>query len=566
MTMESSNSTKMSIDELQARGDHFTRQLIKEKQRFSTLLAEREANNIKIAEIRESNKQKAMSLLNKYATTPNDAYHRVDGLNPSKLAEENQKKKVKQMESTLDKALLKQGEVHTENEAIKFKIDELRRKIYNNAKNKERMEKELVDVKEDVEEMLKRAAVVATERERLVDRRQQVLQHDNEKQKAFDKEYNEVCLLIAKQAESLAESVAKAADSVTAQLNIADDSGGMSSPGPDTVDDTKRLEDKIAALDLEYEATQSNLRDVMQKIQDFEDKFKELRAVSGLSSIDDIVSTFTKNEDERFSMFNYIQSVHNDCDKTMEHAAKVRDEIRKYRTAIMSEESSRAATMNIYSDSLQEVEREREQLSESAIEVRRTIESISHRVTALFFKLKCNELKLEDAGLVPKNGVPSLRQSDDRKLANIGGGEVSEQNILNLMELIEIRSIQIVEAFQNQMAASKRSRRHSLILVSILYSFSSFDSQVDSRIHSSVQAPTMFSQAIANVQRDNDSAEDVSSDKSGSEAESSDDGGDEGFQHLISLDGLRREEGARVTMHHRATMLVKPQETTTTQN
>jgi hypothetical protein len=73
----------------------------------------------------------------------------------------------------------------------------------------------------------------------------------------------------------------------------------MSSPSPDNVDDTKRLEDKIAALDLEYEATQSNLRDVMQKIQVFEDKFKELRAVSELSSIDDIVSTFTKNEDER---------------------------------------------------------------------------------------------------------------------------------------------------------------------------------------------------------------------------------------------------------------------------
>ena len=559
MTMESSSNTKMSIDELQARGDHFTRQLIKEKQRFATLLAEREGNNIKIADFRESNKQKAMSLLNKYTTTPNDSCHRVDGLNPSKLAEENQKKKVKQMESTLDKALLKQGDIHTENEAIKFKIDELRRKIYNNAKNKERMEKELVDVKDDVEEMLKRATIVATERERLVDRRQQVLQHDNEKQKAFNKEYNEVCLLIAKQAESLAESVAKAADSVAAQLSISD--RGMSSPGPDNVDDTKRLEDKIAALDLEYEATQSNLRDVMQKIQDFEDKFKELRAVSELSSIDDIVSTFTKNEDERFSMFNYIQSVNNDCDKTMEHAAKVREEIKKYRTAIMSEESSRSATMNIYKDSLQEVERERAQLSETAIEVRRTIESISHRMTALFFKLKCHELKGdEEREMAPKNG----RQSDDRKLANIGGGEVSEQNILNLMELIETRSIQIVEAFENQMAASKRSRRHSLILVSCILS-RTFDSFFDSCIHSLVQSPTMFSQAIANVQRDNDSNEDVSSDKSGSEAESSDDGGDEGFQHLVSLNDIRREEGARVTMHHRATMLVQPQENDATQ-
>ena len=122
--MENCNKTKTSIDKLQSRGDQFTRQLIKEKQRFATLQAEREANNDKIAEIRESNKLKAMSLLNKYTATPNDAYHRVDGLNPSKLAEENQTKKKKQLESTLDKALLKQGGVQTENEAIKFKIDE----------------------------------------------------------------------------------------------------------------------------------------------------------------------------------------------------------------------------------------------------------------------------------------------------------------------------------------------------------------------------------------------------------------------------------------------------------
>jgi len=53
--------------------------------------------NDKIAALRDSNKRKAMCLLNKYTTTPNDAYHRVDGVNPTMLAENNQKKIVKKI-------------------------------------------------------------------------------------------------------------------------------------------------------------------------------------------------------------------------------------------------------------------------------------------------------------------------------------------------------------------------------------------------------------------------------------------------------------------------------------
>ena len=459
MDRQDRNRTKKTIDGLQARGDHFTRLLIKEKQRTATLQVKLDEVNEKIANLRDSNKQKAMSLLNKYTTTPNDAYNRVDGVNPAMLAEENQKKIVKKLESRLGKTLIRRSEVENENDAIKGKID----KLYNGSKNKGCMEKELIEVKDNVDEIMKRAAAVAAERERIIERRNQVLQQDREQQTIFEKEYNELCLLIAKQAKSLEESIAKAADSVTSQLSIVDGGHGLNSKSvSDSVDDIKHLEDRVAALDIEYEATQSSLRENQWKIHHFEEKFKELREVSGLSSLDDIISTFVKNEDECFSIFNYIQAVNHDCDRTIEQAVKLREEINKYRQEQMEEESARSATMNVYKESLQEVELEREKLCETAIEGRRTIESIAHRVTALFFKLKCHELKGDE--LTPKYSLPSQLQTD-RKLTTIGGGEVSERNILNLMELIETRSIQIVEAFQNQIAASKRSRRPSLIMV-----------------------------------------------------------------------------------------------------
>ena len=85
--------------------------------------------------------------------------------------------------------------------------------------------------------------------------------------------------------------------------------------------------------------------------------------------------------------------------------------------------------LNVYKEILHEVQEEREKLYETAIEGRRTTGTITQRVTALYFKLKCHEKNL-----------PAQLQSD-RKLTTIEGGEVSERNILNLMELIEKRSI-----------------------------------------------------------------------------------------------------------------------------
>ena len=451
------NRTKKSIDELQARGDHFTRILIKEKQRTATLQAKLNEVNDKIASLRDSNKQKATSLLNNNTITPNNAC--------ATIADENQKKIVKKLESRLGKTLLRRSEVENENDAIKGKIDKLRWKVYNDSKSKECLEKELVCVNDDVDKIMKRAAAVAAERERLIERRNQVLQQDNEKQAVFEIKYNELCLFIADQAKSIEESIVKAADSVMAQLSIVGGGQGLNSTSvSDSVDDIKHLEDRVVALDIEYESTQNGLRDNQLKIHHFEEKFKELREVSGLSSTDDIITTFVKSEDECFSVFNYIQTVNHDCDRTIEQTAQLREDINKYRQKQIEEESARSATMNVFKESLQEVELVREKLCETAIEGRRTIEIIAHRVTALYFKLKCNELKGDEPA---SKDTLSIQLQNDRKLTTIGGGEVSQRNILNLMELIETRSIQIVEEFQNQMDASKRtSRRSSSILVS----------------------------------------------------------------------------------------------------
>jgi chromosome segregation ATPase len=462
--MEERSRVKNSIDQLQARGDLFTRKLIHEKQRIAASQIKLKQVNEQIVHLREANKKLAMGLLNKHTTTPNDAYHRVDGVNPTRLAEMNQKKIVKNLESRLGKALIRRNEIENENTNIKRKIDKLRRKILNDVKSRERIERELIEVQSDMDRIMERAAVASDERERLINERNEILAENSARQSAFEKEYNELVVFIAKQSKALGESIASAADNVVSMLSAADGYQGSTdaASGDDSIT-RKQLEEKLAALDKEYDDTQKALHDNECKIHAFEEQFQELRDVSGLSSTEDIISTFVKSEEECFSIFNYIQALNQDCDKTIEQANQLRADIDEYRHKEIEKERIRSTTVNVYKDNLEQFRAEREKMYQTAIECRRTVEVIAKKITALYFKLKCNEIERDEHAL--KDALPAKLRSD-RKLTTISGGEVSEQNILNLMELIETRSIQIINTYLKSSTSSKKlSRRPSLFLV-----------------------------------------------------------------------------------------------------
>ena len=467
------NSVKSSIDKLQARGDLFTRQLIKEKKRTNDLQVKLEEVNAQIVRIRESNKQKAICLLNKYSTTPNDAFHRVDGINPTSLAESNQKKIVKTLESRLGKALVRRNQLENENTLIKGKIDKLRRKIANDIKNRELMEKELIQIKDDMEEIMELAATATEEREQLISQRNQILDENSEKQLIFEREYEKLSSYIVMQARALEDSIAKATDDVNSKLNLADQSlsksNALASGTLNSSKEIKHHQAKLDRLENEFSLATSSLKDHERKICSFEKKLKELQDVSGLEDIDDIIRTFVKNEEECFSMFNYIQSVNQDCDRTIKQATKLKRFIAKFKNEEVQKENARSETILQHQESLKDVQQERENLYETAIQARRTVEIIARRVTALYFKLKCHELDQNDQSN-SKNSVVPNNLRIDRKLTMISGGGVSERDIIDLMEAIERRAIQIINIyFKKESSTSRKSRRQNSMLVSIMF-------------------------------------------------------------------------------------------------
>merc|ERR1712054_143365 len=74
----------------------------------------------------------------------------------------------------------------------------------------------------------------------------------------------------------------------------------------------------------------ANVQVSIEKVQNFEEAFNKIKAATGISDIEELVSTFIKNEDQNFSLFNYVNEQTNDIEKLEEQIQQLKEEEQKY--------------------------------------------------------------------------------------------------------------------------------------------------------------------------------------------------------------------------------------------
>ncbi len=453
-----------TLTALQARGDQFTRQLLQEKQRVSQLEAQLKEVNKQLSVIREDNKKMAVKLLNMHTSTTNSAYQRVDGLDPTRLAEINQKKMVSNLEGRLNKALVRKSSIQSENNEIKAKIDKLRRKVQNDSVNRKEMEKRLRQIHEDVDDFMRRAALSTDQRDKIIEQRNQLIRENIEERDKFNDEYSKLSTYIDEQNQLLEHSIAMVASDVVTKLKKVDEDGGKDT---NPAEEISAIDKRIAELDREYEANKKIVKQTEEKNRTFEEAFKRLQEVSGLTSTESIIEGFVQNEEESFSLFNYIQTVNQECDSTLEEVRKVDLEMKEYAKELEDLKKKRIDFASNYETRLLETQKEKIGLMEASRQGKLIVLQIAKNIQSFYGKLRCREIDEQST----VDSIPQTRQSmmeDDRRLTLCTGEQFSERNILDRMELIERRAIQIIAEYAKALAGGSRRgrRRPSVLLVS----------------------------------------------------------------------------------------------------
>jgi len=459
---------------LQARGDHFTRQLLQEKQRVSQLEASLNDLTEEITNVRSENKRKAIGLLNKHATTTKNAYQRVDGLDPTRLAEINQKKLVSNLEGRLNKALVRQSCIESENHIIKEKIDKLRRKVANDDINRKEMEKQLKHIQDGVDNVMKRAASASEQSDKIISLHNQLAKENIDERGKFTEKYIEMTKYIDEQNQLLESSIAQVASDVENKLQSVDamqslhtnaDQAKISRLNP--VDEMRALDARLIELERQVNANTESLKLEEEKNESYTESFKRLHQASGLEFTDDIIKAFIQHEEESFSMFNYIQTVNQECDDLLEERMKLEREIGSFRQELDQKETDRKSVVDGYNKRIAEAREEKENLQEANRDRKMTVLKIANNVQGLYIKLKSR--LLENDSSPPKDLAATIkRASSERKITMFAGEQISERNILHHVELIERRAIEIIAEYARSLDGKTRriQRRPSVLLVS----------------------------------------------------------------------------------------------------
>ena len=471
---------------LQTRGDQFTRNLINERQHASQLEDKLKEVNDAIASERESNKTKAIALLNKHTITSKVAYSRADGLNPTRTALMNQRRLLKNMEGRLNKALVRGNKIDTENNLVRGKIDMLRRKTCNDNMNRACMEKELKTIQERMDQIMRRAAAASDQTEKIEKQRNQVLSEDMVEEQRFQEDMQRMNEYISEQSRLLEESIANVANDAVRSVpsshtkkvehgtTVATALNRENNDGEPIINDIRQLQEKLERLNSEHESSTENLRKSEAKMQHYKEHLKLIKEASGMDSIENIINAFTQNEEECFSLFSYIQAINKETDDVMEETRRVEMELEENTENQNQRERQRAAVVSTYKDVLKDAEEKRQKMNEIATEGRETVRKIAGKVQGLYLTLRCRLLETQPQNLVGGGGNQSKEEKRnqtrkpllDRKLTMCTGEAISEGNIIRHMELIERRTMQIIGVYAKILASdSKAHRRPSITLV-----------------------------------------------------------------------------------------------------
>lgn len=103
----------------------------------------------------------------------------------------------------------------------------------------------------------------------------------------------------------------------------------------------KLRKDKVLAYNKEKKKLLDNYT---RNVKIIEDAFDQIKESTGIASVDEIVTTFIKTEEQHISLFNYLNLLNNEIDMVEEQNRNIEDEIRSHEMLAEKGEAEKKTT------------------------------------------------------------------------------------------------------------------------------------------------------------------------------------------------------------------------------
>lgn len=386
-------SAQAQIAKLQDTGDMYTRKIELEKRRIQEL-------------------DKQMEMMHKKIW---DQRQKMGGINASRENNQAIAKQIQILENRLDKALKRYNEALANNKRLRENIDNLRRErlVYDQIYKK--LEKELAEKKKEMARIIEISNKAYEARDAAQSEMSALKSQADKEQNEFEAEWKELGKMI-EQDRKMKDFMKKEREKLSQQEHRGDM----------TVEQEQSLKKKVLRGNWGIAKDKASIHASMEKVQSYEEAFAKIQAATGISDIDELVTTFINAEDQNFALFNYVNELNGECEKLEEQISDIKAEIEKYKGQGLNTDNQRKKILKDLEDRLARTEMKAEQYEKKYDAAMKTVNALKVGIQSIFTKIGCN---------TPAN------------MEMLGNEGVTEANMMQYLGIIEQRTNEILQLY-----------------------------------------------------------------------------------------------------------------------
>lgn len=204
---------------------------------------------------------------------------------------------------------------------------------------------------------------------------------------------------------------------------------------------------KVGSLTSFMQSEQSSLTDLRDKITSYESMFEQLKKMTGVESLEEMVSNYIDHEEEMFSLYNFIQAMNTEIDMVKEATLETEEAVVKFREDQQDQDQQRRSVIDELQQRLTStLEITRQLVEENAVQ-QESITQISKKVSSVFFKLQCDQMDAKGSQVSKATQRWSSGARPDSKIALLTSQGVTESNVLDYLGCIEQRAVDIITEY-----------------------------------------------------------------------------------------------------------------------
>ena len=237
-------------------------------------------------------------------------------------------------------------------------IDNLRRERQAFDSIYKKLEKDLIEKKAEMQRIIDISNVAFEARDK-AQQEMAVLKTQADKEQAeFEAQWKELGKLIEN-------------DRKMKELMRQKEKAGIGASGK--LEDEDKLRKKILRNNSAIAKDKEAQKAALQKVQSYEEAFAKIQASTGISDIDELVSTFIEAEDKNFSLFNYVNELNSEVESLEDQIADIRKEIEKYKGQGQSTDNQKKRVLEDLEQKLRHTEAKAEQYEARASQAMNTV-------------------------------------------------------------------------------------------------------------------------------------------------------------------------------------------------